>query len=205
VYALRREASIAIRYAERCHELSVAHGFGHWQSLSFLVQGICTSVLDPHSEALDPVQTALESLRLRDYQMGITALYVLQCGALLQRHQFARTNATIAEALETVHRTGERLFEAELYRLQAEAHLGEFGRADPNRAHSMLANAMTTAGRQGAKLLELRPATSLARLWCEQDQSNKARELLAPICAWFTEGFDTADLTQARALLEEVV
>jgi len=105
VSALRREASVAIRYAERCHELSLAHGFGHWQSLSFLVQGICTSLLDPQSEALDAVQAGLESLRLRGYQMGITALYVLQCGALLQQHQFARTNATVAEAIETVHRT----------------------------------------------------------------------------------------------------
>jgi predicted ATPase len=202
VYALRREASIAIRYAERCHELSVAHGFGHWQSLSFLVQGICTSLLDPHSEALDAVQTALESLRVRGYQMGITALYVLQCEALLQRHQFACANATIAEALETVRRTGEQLFEAELHRLQAEAQLGELGPADPNGADSILANAITTAGRQGAKLLELRAATSLARLWCEQDQAREARELLAPIYAWFTEGFDTADLTEAKALLE---
>jgi predicted ATPase/class 3 adenylate cyclase len=65
VYALRREASIAIRYAERCHELSVAHGFGHWRSLSFVVQGICTSLVDPSSDALDAVQTALESLRAR--------------------------------------------------------------------------------------------------------------------------------------------
>ena len=202
VYALRREASIAIQYAERCHELSVAHGFGHWRSLSFLVQGICTSLLDPSSEALDAVQTELEALRVRGYQMGITALYVLQCEALLQRHQFARTNAAIAEALETVHRTEEQLFEAELYRLQAEAHLGELGRTDSIRVHSILTNAITTAGRQGAKLLELRAATSLARLWCEQGQPSEARKLLAPICAWFTDGFDTADLTEAKALLE---
>ena len=205
VYALRREASIAIRYAGRCHELSVAHGFGHWRSLSFLVQGICTSLLDPSSEALDAVQAALEALCVRGYQMGITALYVLQCEALLQRHQFARTNATIAEALGTVRRTGEQLFEAELYRLQAEAHLGELEQADPDRAHSILANAITTAGRQGAKLLELRAATSLARLYCDQGQPSEARELLAPICAWFTEGFDTADLTEAKALLEGLV
>ena len=205
VYALRREPSIAIRYAERCHELSVAHGFEHWRSLSFLVQGICTSFLDPYSEALDAVQTALESLRVRGYQMGITALYVLQCEALLQRHQFARANATIAEALETVRRTEEQLFEAELYRLQAEAHLGELGPADPNGAHSILANAITTAGRQGAKLLELRAATSLARLWCKRGRPSEARELLAPICAWFTEGFDTADLTEAKALLERLI
>jgi predicted ATPase len=199
---LRREAAIAIRYAERCHELSVAHGFGHWRSLSFLVRGICTSLLDPDSETLDAVQTALESLRLSGYQMGITALYVLQCEALLQRHQFARTNSTIGEALETVRRTGEQLFEAELYRLQAEAHLGELGRADPIKAHSMLGNAITTAVRQGAKLLELRAVTSLARLWCEQGQPNQACELLEPVYAWFTEGFDTADLTEAKALLE---
>ena len=137
--------------------------------------------------------------------MGITALYVLQCEALLQRHQFARANATIAEALETVRRTEEQLFEAELYRLQAEAHLGELGPADPNGAHSILANAITTAGRQGAKLLELRAATSLARLWCKRGRPSEARELLAPICAWFTEGFDTADLTEAKALLERLI
>jgi predicted ATPase len=202
VYALRREASIAIRYAARCHELSVAHGFGHWRSLSYLVQGICTSLVDPYSEGLDAVQTALEALRLRGYQMGITALYVLQCEALLQRHQFSHTNATIAEALETVRRTGEQLFEAELYRLQAEARLGESGRADPHRAHSILASAISTARRQGAKLLELRAATSLARLCFEQGQPSEARKLLAPICAWFTEGFDTADLKEAKALLE---
>ena len=129
--------------------------------------------------------------------MGITALYVLQCEALLQRHQFARTNAAIAEALETVHRTEEQLFEAELYRLQAEAHLGELGRTDPIGVHSILTNAITTAGRQGAKLLELRAATSLARLCFEQGQPSEARKLLAPICAWFSEGFDTADLTDA--------
>ena len=137
--------------------------------------------------------------------MGITALYVLQCEALLQRHQFARTNATIAEALGTVRRTGEQLFEAELYRLQAEAHLGEFQRADPDRAHSILANAIATAGRQGAKLLELRAATRLARLYRDHGQTSEARELLVPICAWFIEGFDTADLTEAKALLEGLV
>ena len=169
------------------------------------MQGICTSLLDPSSEALDAVQTELEALRVRGYQMGITALYVLQCEALLQRHQFARTNTTIEEALWTVRRTGEQLFEAELYRLQAEAHVGELERADPDRAHSILATAITTAGRQGAKLLELRAATRLARLYYDRGQSSEARELLAPICAWFTEGFDTADLIEAKALIQGLV
>jgi tetratricopeptide (TPR) repeat protein len=202
VYALRREAGIAMRYAARCHELSAAHGFEHWRRLSSLVQGICSSLLDPRSESLDAVETDLEALRLRGYQMGITALYVLQCEALLQRHQFSRMKATIVEALETVRRTGEQLFEAELYRLQAEAQLGELGHADPDGARSLLADAITTARRQGARLLELRAATSLARLWREQSRPSEARAQLAPICAWFTEGFDTADLKEATALLE---
>jgi hypothetical protein len=92
---------------EGTYRLDATHGFGHWRSLSFLVQRICTSLLDPDSEALDAVQTALESLRLSGYQMGITALYVLQCEVLLQRHQFARANASIGEAVEMVGRTGE--------------------------------------------------------------------------------------------------
>jgi class 3 adenylate cyclase/predicted ATPase len=204
VYALRREPNFADRYARRCYDLSERHGFGHWRSLSSLVQGISTSLLDPHAEGLDDVQMALESLRQRGYQMGITALYVLQCEALLQRHQFERTIVTIAEALETVHRTGEQLFEAELYRLQAEAHLGEVWRAEPARAYPILDGAITTAGHQGAKLLELRAATSLARLWGEQGRRAEARELLAPVYGWFSEGFDTADLKDAKALLAEL-
>jgi predicted ATPase len=136
--------------------------------------------------------------------MGITALYVLQCEALLQRHQFAGTNATIAEAFETVRRTGEQLFEVELYRLQADAHLGELGRADPIGASSIMANAIAIAGRQGAKLLELRAATSLARLWSRQDRRAEARELLASVYGWFTEGFATPDLKDAKALLDEL-
>ena len=134
--------------------------------------------------------------------MGITALYVLQCDALLQRHQVTRTNATIAEALETVGRTGERLFEAELYRLQAKAFLGEAGKSDPSRAHSIFVKAIAAAENQGAKLLELRAATSLARLLGEQTRREEARELLAPIHDWFTEGFDTPDLKDATALLD---
>ena len=93
------------------------------------------------------------------------------------------------------------MFKAELYRLQAEAHPGELGQADPIKAHSILGNAITTAVRQGAKLLELLAARSLTRLWCEQGQPSQVRELLEPVYAWFTEGFDTADLTEAKGLL----
>ena len=64
--------------------------------------------------------------------------------------------------------------------------------------------ALATAKRQSAKTLELRAATSLARLWCDQGKRDEARELLAPIFGWFTEGFDTLDLMEAKALLDEL-
>jgi predicted ATPase len=67
-----------------------------------------------------------------------------------------------------------------------------------------MANAIATAGRQGAKLLELRAATSLARLWGQQNRRAEARELLASVYGWFTEGFATPDLKDAKALLDEL-
>ncbi len=75
------------------------------------------------------------------------------------------------------------------------------GRAD---AEAHMTRAMDIARRQGAKWFELRAATSLARLWLGQRKHAEARELLAPIYAWFTEGFDTPDLRDAKALLDEL-
>jgi predicted ATPase len=75
-------------------------------------------------------------------------------------------------------------------------------RPDAARAETEFCAAIAVAQRQGAKLLEIRSATSLARLWREQGKSNNARALLAPIYGWFTEGFDTPDVREAGALLE---
>jgi predicted ATPase len=98
----------------------------------------------------------------------------------------------LAEALATVRMTGEDLFESELYRLQGELLLQQ---ASPD------AQQAATCFQQ-AKSLELRAAMSLARLWQQQDQRAAAYDLLAPVYNWFIEGFDTADLQEAKALLE---
>jgi predicted ATPase len=110
----------------------------------------------------------------------------------------------IAEALAAVHNRGERCYEAELYRLQGELLL-----ARPAKPHAEAAacfcQALAVARRQQAKSLELRAAISLSRLWQQQGKPDEARALLAPIYGWFTEGFDTADLQEAKALLDELV
>jgi predicted ATPase len=108
--------------------------------------------------------------------------------------------AMIDEGLAAVEATGERWFEAELYRLRG--NQAQFGpTCDPGRAEQDFRAAGRIAAEQGAKLLELRAAVSLARLWGEQGRRAAAREVLAPVYGWFTEGFGTADLKEAKALL----
>ena len=108
-----------------------------------------------------------------------------------------------AEALGRSDETGERWFEAELHRLRGEAAAGVAADA-PTEAEACFRQALAVAREQGAKLWELRAATSLARLWAEQGERAEAHDLLAPVYGWFTEGFDTADLKEAKALLEEL-
>ena len=98
---------------------------------------------------------------------------------------------------------GERWFEAELRRVQGE-WLVTHRRDERQRAEACFNRALTVAREQNARTWELRAAMSLARLWRDQGKVQQARELLAPLYGWFTEGFDTRDLKEAKALLEQL-
>jgi predicted ATPase len=107
----------------------------------------------------------------------------------------------IEEAISTLEKTGERLFEAELHRLRGELSIS-LGKTD--QAETALLRALTVARGQQARMWELRAAVSLARIRRNQGRRAEARDLLAPVYGWFTEGFDTADLKEAKALLDEL-
>ena len=107
----------------------------------------------------------------------------------------------VAEGLAAAAHTGEAFFEAEQYRLQGELLLAHAVEQHPV-AESCFHHALDSARRQQAKWLELRAAVSLSRLWQQQGKQAEAQALLTPIYGWFTEGFDTADLQEAQALLE---
>ena len=109
----------------------------------------------------------------------------------------------VAEAFDLVLETGERQREFELYRLKGELLLMQQS-PDPIEAEACFQQALAIARSQRAKSPELLAAMSLARLWQQQGKWQKAYELLAPVYEWFTEGFDTADLKEAKALLEEL-
>jgi predicted ATPase/class 3 adenylate cyclase len=111
--------------------------------------------------------------------------------------------ALFTDAFERVEETGERWFEAELHRRRGEVLLC-LSDADNAEAERCFRQAMAVAQAQGTKLWELRAAMSLARLWADQGERARAHDLLAPIYGWFTEGFETADLKDAKALLDEL-
>ena len=109
----------------------------------------------------------------------------------------------LTEALAVMDTTEARFYAAELYRLKG-ALLLQQAVPDAAQAEACFHQALDVARQHQAKSWELRAATSLARLWQQQDKHAEARELLAPVYGWFTEGFDTADLQEAKALLDEL-
>jgi predicted ATPase len=116
--------------------------------------------------------------------------------------------AALAEALEVVDKSGERFYEAELYRLKGTLTLQSQVSSPKSQvqkeAEECFQRAIEIARRQQAKSLELRAVMSLSRLWQQQGKREEARQLLAELYGWFTEGFDTKDLQEAKALLQEL-
>jgi adenylate cyclase len=128
----------------------------------------------------------------------------------------------VAEALAAVDKAGERLWEAELYRLKGQlvlndergtlndelktssVHRSSFRIHRSEEAEACFHKAIEIARKQSAKSLELRAVMSLSRLWQQQGRREEARQMLAEIYGWFTEGFDTADLQEAKALLDDL-
>jgi predicted ATPase len=111
--------------------------------------------------------------------------------------------ALLTAALQEVEENGVCYIEAEIWRLQGEFWLRQ-ATPETSRAATCFEQALAVARRQQAKWWELRAAMSLARLWQQQGKRDEAHQLLAPVYGWFTEGFDTADLQDAKALLAEL-
>ena len=117
--------------------------------------------------------------------------------------QFVDAWRCIGEAVTMVETTKERWCEAEVDRLAGEIALKSPER-DPAKAVAYFERALSVARQQHAKSWELRATMSIARLWRDQGKRDEARELLAPVYGWFTEGFDTLDLKEAKALLDDL-
>jgi predicted ATPase len=131
--------------------------------------------------------------RLRAYHMAMFAEICIQAG------RFDEGRRALTDALDSP----ERWWEPEVHRLRGTLALAMQASAS-QEAGQHFHRALTIARAHQSRSLELRAATSFARLWAEQGERQKARDLLAPVYGWFTEGFDTADLKEAKALLDEL-
>ena len=117
--------------------------------------------------------------------------------------QYDESRHNINQALAIIEATDERVWTAEVHRLAGEIALLSPS-SDVTEAQAHFQHAISTARQQQAKSWELRAAMSVARLWRDQGKVQQARELFAPVYGWFTEGFDTRDLIEAKALLEKL-
>jgi predicted ATPase len=174
-------------------------------------------------EAITQIRQGLSVWQATGAELARPQFLSMLAEAYMRHEQHDEGWRMLAEALAVADAHGDRFWEAELYRLREELLLQQAtGREDADQAPpelSMLAEAeqpvspeaetcfqqaLTIARSQQAKSLELRAAMSLARLWQQQSKREEARELLTPIYSWFTEGFDTADLQEAKALVGEL-
>jgi predicted ATPase len=203
-YQFRREERTAQARAEAAIDLVAEHGLPPmlgaqgtliW-SWALVEQGQAEEGIAQMRDALDVFQTVGFHL-LWPYNLGLLA------EALGKAGRAQEGLAVLGEALATARRTGERWYDAELYRLKGELTLEPLEPGAPSpEAEACFVKALDIARRQEARLFELRAAMSLGHLRMRQGRQAEARSELAEIYGWFTEGFDTKDLQEARALLE---
>jgi DNA-binding SARP family transcriptional activator/predicted ATPase len=194
--ALKEDADALIRLS---HEKGIA-GAG-WSGIGMCFQGEALAMLGQVQEAIPQIRQGMAVDQSDNVHLHIPLALRSLAQAQAQAGHLEEGLNTLAEALALVEETGERHWEAELYRLRAEMLLRQ---GNETEAEASLQNAIEIARRQSARSWELRATIDLARLWQKQGRRDEARGVLAKIYAWFTEGFETPDLRQAKALLEEI-
>jgi predicted ATPase len=198
---LRREFAMAQGRAEAAVEIAGKHRMSAWFGHASVCRGFALVGLGHQAEGIAQIQAGLAAWHVTGARLLDTQWLGFLAEAHLQADQLGEALSALDRAIETAAVTAESHYQAELYRLKG-VLLAETG--DAAEAASWLQRAIDVARSQQAKSLELRAATSLARLWRDQGKRAQAHDLLAPVYGWFTEGFDTADLKDAKALLDEL-
>jgi class 3 adenylate cyclase/predicted ATPase len=198
------------RDAISCHErtaeggvLAAEQGFAVYVAWSMVLKGWASTVQGQPIDGVAALREGLKMATTTDSKLFHSNFLALLANALRDTGQIEEGLALLTEAHDQVEQTGEAFYAAELYRLAAEF------RQDPSpqaqaESETNLQQALSIARQQQAKSWELRAATSLARLWQSQGKRQEAHDLLAPVYNWFTEGFDTADLQEAKGLLKSL-
>ena len=176
---------------------------GMWKPAGLAYRGWILAGSGRASEAVQLITSALAALRATGTTLFTPVSLSLTAKCYADLGQLDDAGRSVDEATTVIERTKETWFEADVYRIAGEVAL-KSRQPDVARAEACFERALSVARMQQAKSWELRASMSLARLWRDQGKLQQARELLAPAYGWYTEGFDTRDLKEAKALLEEL-
>ncbi len=219
VYRYCNEPQIARERAEAGVTLCTEYGFPYWSAHGILTRGWDLVRQGQIQEGIAQIHQSLALLQTTGVDLDRPYFLALLAETYEGMNQPEEGLGVVAEALAELHGDGER-FEAELYRLkgeltlqkfqvsssklQVENSLGSSVQGRESEAEECFLRAIEIAQRQQAKSLELRAVMSLSRLWRQQDKKKEAHQMFSEIYNWFTEGFDTKDLQEAKALLESL-
>jgi predicted ATPase/transcriptional regulator with XRE-family HTH domain len=205
----RRDTQATHELVEAAITLAAEQGFPQWSLMGRILQGWVLVEQGKVEAGIIQMRQGMAAYRDTGMQLGWPYYLALLAQAYRKRGEVTQGLMALTEALSTMDQSGERWYEAELYRLKGEMLLKDEGRRlkdeeGDTSTEGCFRQAIAVARRQGAKSLELRAVMSLSRLWQQQGKKEEARQLLSEIYNWFTEGFDTVDLQEAKALLEEL-
>jgi class 3 adenylate cyclase/predicted ATPase len=173
----------------------------HWKTLGMIGQGcLLSSATTNFSDAVQIISAGIAEYRSTGATVWLPLILSYLALAKTELGHFDDALRCLDEAMTAIQTTGERWCEAEVFRTAGQIAL-KVPKQDAQKAAMLFEHALAIARQQQAKSWELRAAMSMARLWRDQGKAQQARELLAPIYGWFTEGFDTLDLKEAKALL----
>jgi class 3 adenylate cyclase/predicted ATPase len=188
-------------WVNRLLAVATEQGFPHWRAQGTIYRGWVKVKNGDVTEGMSLLRSGSTAYRASGAELLVPHYIALLAAACGIAGQVDEGLTLLDDALQVVERTGERWFAAELHRQKGQLLLRQ-GHSDA--AEELYRKALSIAQEQEAKLWELRAAATLARLRRDQGRHAEARDLLAPVYGWFTEGFDTADLKEAAALLSEL-
>jgi predicted ATPase len=200
---LRAEARAALEMAESGIALSAEHGFSQYVADTSVIRGWAIAEQGRNEEGIAQMLESLAALRAMGAELGRPHYLCLLAEACMETGRLDDGLRALTEALAVADEREARVSEAETHRLKGELLLRQ-GNANASEAQNCFQRAIDIACKQSAKSWELRATTSLARLLAKQGKRDEACAMLAEIYDWFTEGFDTADLKDAKALLDEL-
>lgn len=204
IHQRRGEVQAVQKLADEAKALAIEHGFPFWLAEAGIMRGWAVAALGGTEEGIAALRSGFTDFLATGARMDRPRWLALLAEACWSSNQSQEGLKAVSEALAVIEENKECFFQARLCQLKGELLLKEGSPGAATRAEACFQQALGIARSQQAKSWELCAATSLARLWCAQFKRQEAYDLLTPVYDWFTEGFDTADVKDAKALLDEL-